>query len=389
MYDETGLDARARRAIPLIAAALTVIVVAGLLYLRATAPPAPVTGAPPVPTLDGRYSAGYDFISPSIGWAIVLQQGAPTFWIYRTTDGAHSWKKLFGGTLAQAQPPAVKFFDEDHGVFYAGALYRTEDGGGHWSAISLPGATSDFAFASPTRGWAIVFDSSQADHLYSTSDGGLFWHRIDSPLPAGATVWGRGVPMSLDFRPSGEGWLGAVDSSRPTAYSTVDGGASWNRVAVPIPPAHGAPPAGKGGLLAYNTFVALVPGHGVIAMVSDSFGATGAFASSDLGRSWSAISMPPSPAQIGDISFVDARRWWASRYGVIFQTSDAGLTWTEVRQVAPDLLGDWTSGSAHVIDANHAWLVMTSSNRRNPVTALEMTSDGGVHWKAVNPPVPG
>ena len=381
-------DARARRAIPLIAAALAVIVVAGLLYLRAGAPtPSVLHAAPPVPILSGQYSVDYDFISPSLGWSVVVQrQGTPTFWVFATRDGARTWQKRFTGGLAQSEPATIHFFDRDHGILYAGVMYRTTDSGAHWSVISLPEGTPNFVFASATHGWAVVSEPDQqaTTHLYSTVDGGLFWHRVDSSPPPGA-LWGRALPMTLGFRSDGEGWTGSEESS-PTVSTTRDGGTTWRTIA--LPPITTRPIGGKG-FLAYNTSVVLMPGNGVIALVSDGFGDEWMFTSFDRGQSWRLISPPPSPAQLSDLSFVDSRHWWASRWGALFKTSDAGQTWIPVATVVPDISGDWTFAPAQVIDAKHAWLVMSSANRRSGATGLMMTSDGGVNWTAANVPKPG
>lgn len=70
-----GLSRRARRAMPLIAAALTAIVVAGVIYLHPSVPASPPKPAPKVIRpllLSNQYSATYDFVSPSAGWALVL-----------------------------------------------------------------------------------------------------------------------------------------------------------------------------------------------------------------------------------------------------------------------------------------------------------------------------
>ena len=69
---------RARRALPLIAAAVTAIIVAGLLYLTSgiRSAEAPVSSAP-IAVMAGPYAAKYDFISPSVGWAQPLHAGGP------------------------------------------------------------------------------------------------------------------------------------------------------------------------------------------------------------------------------------------------------------------------------------------------------------------------
>src|SRR2546422_291758 len=60
---------RARRALPLIASALTAIVVVSLLYLtsgiRSSQSPA---SSAPIAVMSGPYLARYDFISPLVAW---------------------------------------------------------------------------------------------------------------------------------------------------------------------------------------------------------------------------------------------------------------------------------------------------------------------------------
>jgi hypothetical protein len=155
--DEPALSRRARRAVPLIAAALAVIVVASLIYLKATAPPPAATFSPVpyVSYLSLRYQVTYDFVSPSRGWALVVDQGfVPTFWVFGTSDGAKHWQRQLEGT-PESGVSSIHFLDSRHGFAYAGVLYRTTDGGAYWEAISLPEGTPNFTFASPTLGGGI------------------------------------------------------------------------------------------------------------------------------------------------------------------------------------------------------------------------------------------
>src|SRR3981189_1922781 len=97
-----GLSRRARRAMPLIAAALTAIVVASVLYLHPSVPPPPGKQAPKVTKplrLSNQYSATYDFVTPSLGWALVLGRGPEPvrFSVYRTSDAANHWSKPIPG----------------------------------------------------------------------------------------------------------------------------------------------------------------------------------------------------------------------------------------------------------------------------------------------------
>src|SRR5439155_21740630 len=133
---------RARRALPLIAAAMAAIVVAGLLYLNANLrSPEAVVSPPPIAIMSGPYSARYDFINPSIGWALVLDYSrgfATSFRIFRRTDGASHWNMQYTGQAAGGLA-YIHFFDREHGFGYAGILYRTVDAGAHWEQVQAAG----------------------------------------------------------------------------------------------------------------------------------------------------------------------------------------------------------------------------------------------------------
>src|SRR5207249_9419839 len=146
---------RARRALPLIASALTAIVVVSLLYLtsgiRSSQSPA---SSAPIAVMSGPYLARYDFISPSVGWALVLDYSsfATSFRIFRTTDSASHWQLQYTGQ-AEGGQTYIHFFDRDHGFAYAGLVYRTVDAGVHWAQMQTPG---HFATCGrPTLSWSL------------------------------------------------------------------------------------------------------------------------------------------------------------------------------------------------------------------------------------------
>ena len=387
MDEELPSDPRARRAIPLIAAALAVMIVLSLVYLRpASRSSGAVLRVPTVSSLDQRFWPTYDFVTPSLGWALVIVTGTSTALVYRTTDGAKSWHRQFSVTAPNLGGLAIHFFDKDHGIFYAGRLFRTSDGGAHWNVISLPDGTPSFSFASSTSGWAVDL-AVPSRTVYATRDGGLTWNAVGTA--PGLGFGAKGGSGFTDFRSDGEGWLGA-NAAEPTVYATFDGGASWRAIALPVPHVPVTNPIpGKPYLADYTTFARLLPGGGVAVEIDAPAGAS-AFISSDRGLSWEQIPLPPTPQTFGDVSFVDARHWWASRWSLLYKTSDAGRTWHSVHTVVPDYLGDWQFDPAHVIDAGHAWLTMRSpaSGRGPTVTGLSMSADGGASWNPVNVPQP-
>lgn len=378
--DEPVFSPRARRAAPLIAAALTAVIVGSLLYLRPASPSGvSYKGPTTFPQLDGRHAPAFDFITPSLGWAGILDIGAGQVSVYRTSDGARHWQRTFVAQQVFPQGQSIHFFDSRHGWVYTGRLYTTADGGSHWTTISLPDATGDFTFPGPTKGWAL-----DGLALYSTQDGGLTW-RTAGRAPAAFYGMGYG---NFEFRPDGEGWGGGGGLS-PTVYATFDGGVTWRSILLPaalgpVPPQ----PSGKAFPAPYSTGVHLLPGNGAFAQEDDYFGQVADFITLDRGATWSSIKAPPEPASNGDISFLDSRHWWASRFGLIYKTSDAGRSWQAVHTTFPDELDGWNLNSAEAIDAKHAWLVVTSEPPSGRRSALMMSSDAGAHWSLVNLPTP-
>ncbi len=389
---------RSKRAIAIIAAALTAVVLTGLLYMRSAGPRATAPSPSPVPVMSGTYSATYDFISPQAGWAIVVDYAvlgscrspdlaecpsSSTFWIFKTTDGARHWLRQYTGT-GQGSEGFLWFFDAQHGLAEIGpSMYRTVDGGASWQLIEGPEGRDYpppwLTFASPTRGWALArdsFDDAQSAHprLFSTGDGGVTWSLLPAGLPPGAALDTFGVTQHA-FRESGEGWLGANNVSAPIVYTTADGGASWHDLQLA--------PSQRG---EYFTSVGLIPGGAVLVVAEGGPVSPGAFVSSDHGATWRSLS--PVPAGIQELAFVDATHWWTltSPDGVIYRTADGGSTWREV--VASGFPEYWNFQTAGVIDADHAWWAMTSAARSTD-NGLAMTSDGGAHWRMVKPPQPG
>jgi photosystem II stability/assembly factor-like uncharacterized protein len=420
---------RMPRAMAVIAASVLTIAVAGILYLNPnigfhlSLPSSPAGEASP-PQL-----AAVDFVTPTAGW-VAVELPPHSFAILHTSDAGETWSRQLAGP-AGSIGEYMRFFDPSHGVLVLlgsqATWYETADGGRSWSHHRLTEYGSyiwsaDFVDAS--HGWLLAQDPTVGEALVRTRDGGKTWTSLGSPVLY--SDWAYRVL----FANSTDGWLYS-QSTAPYAYKSEDGGGSWRRVPLPAP-AGGWPAAqGQGGSISQGEFfVAAQPteGSGVLTTVvaiappqgrkpvggilvgypplrvgswdsgspvtyvyadvspyryssvehvnSGSFVDSRPLAQSELssvdgGLSWSNV-IPPSTA--GSLGYVDARHWWWIGSGAQSTTSDAGKSWTRVRNMGvPEPL----PGSLQFIDATHAWFGAMAGTR----PLVEATDDAGLHWR--------
>src|SRR5665213_1095504 len=163
------LSARGRQALGLMALGVVVIVGASLVYLYPTLSSKRRTASPtinPPPISRQGDLVSYDFVTPSIGWALHVAVGPAggqgQFWVFRTVDGAKHWQKQLTGQSNLVGPQSVQFFDKANGFITVVSgptelLYRTTDGGAHWNPVALPGPQIGVvAFSDPSNGWLLV-----------------------------------------------------------------------------------------------------------------------------------------------------------------------------------------------------------------------------------------
>jgi photosystem II stability/assembly factor-like uncharacterized protein len=393
---EGRLSRRGRRALPLMALALLVLAVTAVAYVHPSLPsPAKAAAATPAPPLlSVRYQVAYDFLTATSGWALVADAGSalPRFWIFKTTDAAKHWQRQLeaSATSTNSGPLKIQFFDQKHGLVAVGGggtVYRTEDGGVHWTALTMPNYSfSSLFFSDRLHGWILgtVFAPNQriADtRLFSTADAGDHWNSL--PQPPGWQLAAKGGFGTFGFRSPSDGWLGGL-AEQATVYSTIDGGITWQAHPLPVTFAKGGFDQGSAPLQGSGVY--LLPGAGVLAVAFDPNGSPVGFTSFDGGSTWRRLPPAPGETTFSDFVFLDTFHWWAMRYGTLFKSSDAGQSWKEVVQQ----LDEWDY-IPQAIDAKHAWALMTvvfpSSNPRQG-TGLAITSDGGAHWTSVKVPNP-
>jgi photosystem II stability/assembly factor-like uncharacterized protein len=388
--EQPVLSRRTRRALVVIAASLTAIVVASVIYLhpRFEAPPATAAAAPtstPKLLLEG-YWADFAFVTPTLGWSLVESRTTWRYWIYGTTDAAKTWELQFSSDSVDPAKPfrsfdrrnSIHFFDRTHGLVITGAsgAYRTLDAGRHWTKLNLPPYTIDsVTFSDPNHAWLI--GSTQTDprnlvyHYDYTADGGTKWTALPSP-PLAKSGYGF-VFTGLKFRSPTEGWASGTDVDQPAVFSSKDGGITWSQSTMAVPRESAQ------GKFSATSDITLLPGGGVFAAFRDA-----AFTSLDSGKTWRLLRQPPGTTSYRDFAFQDATHWWAMQYdSTLYKTSDAGQTWKRVSFQLDPLV--YTIG---VVDAQNAWARLDSQISTRRGYGLALTRDGGVHWTYANVPAP-
>jgi photosystem II stability/assembly factor-like uncharacterized protein len=291
----------------------------------------------------------------------------------RSTDEGVTWRKLPSRHFELASISALWMGADGKGtaIDAAGALLETQDFGRAWTkrAASLP-RPDDVMLRSDGSGWLLA-----EGQLSRTADGGKTWTTVrtapgasgvprrflyaEGPILRIEAVAVCGGPSGLQYcltvlhasDDGGQSWsvgtqtlreVGAFDTPRPTlAFATPD-------VAVRV----------------VTTFEQRVD------------------RSTDGGRTWSTITLPPLPGFIGRVQFLDVNRgWMLGGNGLALRTLDRGASWSLVTLPTPTPRNGATTlprlNAVFFADASTGWMVGDEG------TVLA-TSNGGTTW-AVQP----
>ena len=246
--------------------ALVVVAATGIAFLRSnvTLRTASTTGVPSSsPLLASPNPVGYDFVTPSIGWA-TEDLNTPTtpaggFAVFKTTDGAKHWQKQLQleSSFVGFVPLSVQFIDQAHGFVAVGdpfeQLNRTSNGGASWDSLPLPAGShrvDGIGFAGSRSGWLLL--GGQAPSIDATNDAGTTWQKLPDP-PRDAS--------GLAYRSPSEAWMGsaATSLSPPHVYLSRDAGRTWNEIRLPPSPGSSSSTVGY-----FPTSVELLPASGVV-----------------------------------------------------------------------------------------------------------------------------
>lgn len=378
-----------------------------------TAPtPSPLADEARIAAVARKTFVGAAGLTGGVGWAM----NGLGFWI--TRDGGSTWitatpKHVRIAGDAYARIADVQFVDRDHGWLSASDVFggfhlpknapswrhmeidRTTDGGRTWHASVPPGCLevcgeSHLSFVDARQGFA-----SAAHGFYGTSDGGATWTRISRPPFGGAITFldaRHGFGVSDPARWGGPQY--AVPFGGGIPYRTTDGGRTWMRVPLPAPVAYA-------GWARAASPVAFFGAEGVLPVrfrePRTHLQRLVVYTSSNGGASWTAHIAPADvrwsrsfftwgvPAT-GLFSAASPRVWIVNGSRALFTTTDSGRSWRMVRPL--DLPPRATIWSVSFTAPDDGWAIFWLPSGNSGSGALVRTTDGGVSWAPLAPPVP-
>ena len=283
--------------------------------------------------------------------------------------------------------------------------WLTDDGGATWSAGQpfrvlletgadplVPRVYANLDFVDPLHGW--FFDSQglavgAPTFVYRTVDGGVHWSQVEmSPatgkaapgaLPVGCAAYG------MSFVNTTTGWVTGSCGTATLFDVTHDGGASW--APQPFPCMN----------------CALYPPQFTSPLVGSLFagsGTSGLFVTNDGGRTWNGRSSPPGNWP----DFIDATHGFTmgttangNPSAVLWTTTDGGMTWGQAPNGAIHGNGPFETSQLDFISPRVGWAVSVDIRfggailgpGQTPIPVLPpelwQTTDAGSTWTLITP----
>ncbi len=181
-------------------------------------------------------------VSEKVAYLLSIGNNTGDFRIYKTEDGGAHWSIQFKNKNAKAFYDCFAFWTPDRGVAHSDSNngvfpdLRTKNGS-TWHSIAgnmPPALLGEASFSSSgtcitTEGWQnawIATGGSKVARILATRDGGDTWDAYDTPLGSNANAGG----FSVAFRDAWHGIVGGGDlttNSSAQAATSDNGGQTW------------------------------------------------------------------------------------------------------------------------------------------------------------------
>lgn len=249
--------------------------------------------------------------------------------LFKTTDAGLTWAiKKFQNSVDIRR---IIFTNSLHGWLLSGKhLYRTNDGGDNWDEVIIDADMSTYffmdivcfgktiyLFLKPQT--AVVEELPYAKSLiYKSADDGKTWMQLEQEI--------KGKMLGAFFINEDTGFIlveetVSISESYTYFYKTNDGGKSWDKRNF------------TGGYVGVN------PG---LFFLNEEFGFIGKYRTTDGGVNWENEfkDLDSLNELVEDIFFTDSLNGWAISGTKIHQTTDGGLSWSDIKQYSSHRLTD-------------------------------------------------
>ena len=314
--------------------------------------------------------AGWRAVMPIFGGpvnAVVVDAGGIVYatadsGIFKSADGGNTWVSATGD-LPVLSVQAIAADPVNSGTLFVGtaqAMYKTVNGGSHWSTLTIPNGTSISQIAVARSNPSYVYASTNGSYVYRSTDGGTTWVQSSSGLSGGSSGPSVTTVMAVDptnpLRVYTGTWRGQL-------FRSDNGGSSWSVI-------------GGGGT--YWVFqLAIAPSAPNVLWATNDAAYTSygnVLKSTDSGASWSNAGQPAGSEEGSSIA-VDRSNpdvaYVATSQG-LYKTTGGG-TWSRVFAPAAGPAGL----SSVVINPANISQLFVGSTFFGPY----VSSDGGLSWQ--------
>lgn len=265
--------------------------------------------------------------------------------VFKSWDGGQSWSKLPKLSARTDRITELLLRPDAPGTLYAlgDQVYATTDGGEHW--IQATDIHAPCSMAMSRTDSRVLAAGTWGGEVHLTIDGGSIWNDVSSNLPEGRIVdVAIGAPSIL--------WAG-IEGDTGGIYHSLDGGNSWQRVALPF-----QPNASVFRILSSprDPDVVFVGTINVNNEALDAQTGRYLFVTWDGGVTWSELRVPRLGAEVAVVGVdLATDAIYVAAAATIFRSVDGGQRWTDL--APPPTIAD-TSGdiAIHPHDPNTLYL---------------------------------